>query len=240
MPPRGRRVIAIVPARGGSKGVPRKNIRPLAGRPLLAYSVDAARGAESVDVLVVSTEDAEIASVAKELGVETITRPPDLAGDDTPTLPVVQHVLDVVEAREGRFDYVLVLQPTSPLRTAADIDHAVQLLDESGAESVISIVRIQDAHPARVKKIVNGRLEAFCIPEEETSRRQDLEPAYLRNGAIYLCRRSVVEAGSLRGMDQCPYEMPAERSVNIDEPIDFVLCEALMRQHGGQTGPGLE
>jgi CMP-N-acetylneuraminic acid synthetase len=221
-------VLGVIPARGGSKGIPKKNIKPLAGRPLLAYTVDAARKSRRLTHLVVSTDDAEIADVARGLGVEVVDRPGELAGDATPTLPVVEHALQVLEPRHGRFDYVFTLQVTSPFRSAADVDRAIDLLHSSGAESVIGVVRVFDNHPARIKKIRNGRLEAFDTPEPEGVRRQDLPPAYLRNGAVYVVRRDVIERGSLLGEDQCPFEMPPERSINIDEPLDFALAEAAL------------
>ncbi len=223
------RTLGVIPVRGGSKGVPRKNIKALGGKPLLQYTVEAAQRSSGIDHLVVSTEDAEIAAVARELGVEVIERPAALATDTTPTHPVIAHALALVEERLPRFDYVFTLQVTTPFRTAADIDGAIDSLRTSGAESVIGVVRVFDQHPARIKRIEGGRLREFCVPEEEGSRRQDLEPAYLRNGAIYVCRRDVIERGSLRGDDQCPYEMPPERSINIDEPIDFLLAEAVLR-----------
>jgi D-3-phosphoglycerate dehydrogenase len=221
-------VLGVIPARGGSKGIPKKNIKPLLGRPLLAYTVDAARKSRRLTHVVVSTDDSETADIARELGVEVIDRPQDLARDTTPTLPVVQHALDVLEPQRGRFDYVFTLQVTSPFRSAADIDQAIELLQTSGAESVIGVVRVFDNHPARVKKIREGRLEAFETFEPEGIRRQDLPPAYLRNGAVYVVRRDVLDRGSLLGQDQCPFEMPPARSINIDEPLDFALAEAAL------------
>jgi len=224
------KVLAIIPARGGSKGVPRKNIRPLAGKPLFLYSVEAARQSERVDHLVLSTEDAEIAAAARAADVAVVTRPADLASDTAPMVPVAQHALKEAERRlEQTFDAVMLLQPIAPLRSAEDIDNAIRLLAASEAESVISVVRIFDQHPVRMKKIVDNRLEPFVFPEPEGTRRQDLSPpAYLRNGAIYLIRRRSLMEGSLHGKDQCPYIMPAERSINIDEPLDFALAELMV------------
>jgi len=229
-------VLGVVPARGGSKAVPRKNARELGGRPLIAYTIDAARESAQLSELVVSTEDDEIAKIASGLGAAVVARPPELALDTTPMVPVIQHALQVTEAEtNSRYDAVATLQPTTPFRTAVDIDEAIELLQASGADSVIGVVRIYDVHPARVKRIEGQRLLSYCVSEDETTRRQDLPPAYLRNGAIYVTRRDVVDRGSLRGSDQCPYEMPAERSVNIDGPLDFLLAEALVRV--GADGP---
>jgi CMP-N-acetylneuraminic acid synthetase len=208
--------------------VPRKNIRQLAGKPLLQYTVEAARGSRDLTRVLVSTEDAEISAWATAFGVEVVERPAALAMDETPMPPVVRHALQVAEAGGNRYDYVCTLQPTTPLRSSQDIDAAIRLLRESAAESVIGVVRLFDGHPARVKRIVADRLQAFCTPEQEGTRRQDLEPAYLRNGAIYVTRRDVLEGGSIFGGDQRPYEMPPERSINIDEPLDFLLAELVV------------
>ena len=229
-------VLAMIPARGGSKGVPRKNIRNLDGKPLIQYSIEAARESKLLTRFVLSTEDAEIRDTGRALGAEVVERPDDLAGDKVPMYPVAQHALAEAEQRFGMtFDAIMVLQPIAPLRTAEDIDNAIKLLQSSGAESVIGVVRIYDQHPIRMKKIVDGRIQPFCFPEQEGTRRQDLSPpAYLRNGAIYLIRRESLVNGSLHGKDQCPYEMPAERSVNIDEPLDFAMAELLMKQRRGE------
>ena len=221
------RILGVIPARGGSKGVPRKNIRSLGGRPLMSYTISAAKESK-ITHLVVSTEDDEIASVAKSEGVEVIMRPEHLAQDETPTHPVIIHVLDHLKAKGHEFDAVFTLQVTSPFRNAHDIDHCIKMLESSDADSIISVAPVGHGHPVLAKKIVNDALEDF-FPEVEGTRRQDLEPAYIRNGAVYLTRMSTVRGGSLRGQHQRPYIMPTERSVNIDEPIDFILAEALLR-----------
>jgi N-acylneuraminate cytidylyltransferase len=222
------RTLGVIPARGGSKGIPHKNLTPLRGIPLLAYTVDAARRSPQLTRLVVSTEDAQIAAVARDLGVEVIARPARLAADSTPTLPVVEHALEAAERGGDGFDAVFTLQVTSPFRSPRDIDAAIELLRTSGADSVIGVVRVFDNHPLRIKRIRAGRLVPFDTPEPEGVRRQDLPPAYLRNGAVYVTRRDVVARGSLLGRDQCPYEMPPGRSINIDEPIDLALAEAAL------------
>ncbi len=230
------KVLGIIPARGGSKGVPRKNIRPLAGKPLFLYSVEAARASKLMTHHVVSTEDGEIAAVARAHDVAVVDRPEELAGDKVPMYPVAQHALEAAEARFAvTYDAIMVLQPIAPLRTGEDIDNAIRLLAESGAESVIGVVRVYDHHPIRMKKIVDNRIQPFVFPEPEGTRRQDLAPpAYLRNGAIYLIHRASLIAGSLHGKDQCPYIMPPERSINIDEPLDFVMAELMVRRARGE------
>jgi N-acylneuraminate cytidylyltransferase len=223
------RVLGVIPVRGGSKGIPRKNLHPLGGKPLIQYTIDAACASRRLTDFVVSTEDAEIASVATRAGARVVERPRELATDEAPTLPVIQHAVAAVEAGDARFDYVFTLQVTTPFRRGEDIVAAIALAESTGAVSVIGVVRVYDTHPARIKRIENGRLGDY-FPEDEHSRRQDLPPAYLRNGAVYLTRRDVLDRGALKGKDQVPFEMPPERSVNIDEPIDFLLAEQMLRQ----------
>lgn len=225
-------VLAVVPARGGSRGVPRKNIRLLGGHPLLGYTIAAGRASARLTDLVVSTEDPEIADVARAYGAEVIQRPDELATDEAPTAPVIQHAIERVEATTGRtYDYILTLQPTTPFRRGWDIDAAVSLLDaaEYPHASVTSVARIYDAHPIRVKRLDGDRLMPYIAGDDLPTRRQDLPPAYVRNGAIYLAHRHTVAGGSVWGSPELPYEMPPERSVNIDEPLDFLLAEAVLR-----------
>jgi CMP-N,N'-diacetyllegionaminic acid synthase len=226
-------VLAVVPARGGSRGVPRKNIRLLGEHPLLAYTIAAGRASTRVTDLVVSTEDHEIADVATTYGAEVVQRPAELATDEAPTAPVIQHAIERVEHATGRtYDYILTLQPTTPFRRGWDIDAAVDVLEgtPNPQASVTSVVRIFDAHPERVKRLEDDRLLPYVAGEDLPTRRQDLPPAYLRNGAIYLSHRHTVLAGSVWGNPEIPYEMPPERSVNIDEPLDFLLAEAVVGQ----------
>lgn len=229
------RVLGVVPARGGSKGVPRKNLREVGGRPLIAWTLDVAR--EASDALyrtVVSTDDEEIARVARELGGDVPwLRPGDLGGDKVPMLPVLRHALEAVEAEEGeRVDWVCLLQPTAPFRTADDVRVAVSLAAEGGCDSVISVVRVFDVHPVLMKRIEDGRLLPFCVEEKEGTRRQDYAPpAYMRNGCLYLTRRDVLlERGSLWGEVIRPYVMPEERSVGIDNPLQVKLVDLLLRE----------
>jgi CMP-N-acetylneuraminic acid synthetase len=223
--------LGIIPARGGSKGVPRKNIRLVGGQPLIAYSIHAAQTCQLLTHWVVSTEDAEIASIAQSLGAEILPRPDELAGDKTPMLPVVRNAFATLEARLGvRFEYGVLLQPTAPMRTAADIDAAVTVLRESGADSVVSVYRVYDHHPARMYRLENERL--VPLENEPIGRlRQDLPAVYHRNGAIYAFRRGLLdEADSLIGPDTRPYIMPEERSINIDNETDLLLADLLLQR----------
>jgi CMP-N-acetylneuraminic acid synthetase len=181
----------------------------------------------------VSSEDPEILAVAASLGGPTpFVRPAELATDEAPTLPVVQHAVREMEKREGiRFDYVVLLQPTTPLRRPEDIDAAVDKLIETGADSVVSVCDVGAHHPARMRQIVEDRLVELPIREpKEMLRRQDLPPVYIRNGAIYAVRRDVVMlSNSMIGEVSRPYLMPEERSVNVDSPLDLHLAEILLQ-----------
>ncbi len=227
------RVIGIVTARGGSKGIPHKNIVPLLGKPLLAYTAEAALAARLARV-VLSTDDEEIARVGRDCGLEVpFLRPPELARDDTPTIPVLQDVVRKLAAAGETYDAVMTLQPTNPLRRATDIDGAIEMLDTTGADSVISIYDIGEKHPARMKFMdTAGRLidppfaEAF-----EGQRRQDLPKLYLREGSIYLTRMPVLmEQNSLKGRDCRGWLIPTDRAVNIDTPFDLFLVEAILNR----------
>ncbi len=227
------KILAVIPARGGSKGVFRKNIREILGKPLIAYSLQAAFDAR--DVLyktIVSTDDPEIASIVKKWGGEVpFLRPDELAGDQTPMVPVLKHAISEMEQRDlVTFDYVLLLQPTAIFRTGEDIRNSVSLIKKGGCDSVISVVQVFSTHPILMKKIVEGELVPYCINEKEGTRRQDYQPpAYMRNGAIYLSRRAnIIENDSIWGKTIRPYVMPEERSINIDSEFDLKLAEYIL------------
>ena len=228
------RILAIITARGGSKGIPRKNLAPLLGRPLIAYTAEAALASRKISRLVLSTDDPEIAEVGKRCGVEVpFFRPPELAKDDTPHVPVLQDVVRKMEAMDGPYDAILTLQPTNPLRRAADIDGAIELLDASGADSVISFVAVGERHPARMKEIdEQGWVIDPAFSEAfEGQPRQQLSKLYLREGSIYLTRRDVLMKGnSLKGKHCRAWMIPEERACNIDTPFDIYLAEQLLRR----------
>ena len=228
-------VLGLIPARGGSKTVPRKNIRLVGGRPLITYAIEAARHSRMLTHVVTSTDDREIAAVAEHAGSQVIDRPAGLAQDDTPMIDVVRHALGAFEARAGRADYLVVLQPTAPLRTAEDIDAAMTLLKATGADSVVSVCPVGDTHPARMYRLTNDRLVPYrVVPPNRL--RQALETLYHRNGAVYACRRELVETGTLIGPDTRPLLMPRSRSLNIDEETDLAFAEFLLsRQPTGET-----
>lgn len=230
------KILGIIPARGGSKGVPRKNIKEMNGKPLLAYTTEVALEAKDVfHKIIVSTEDEEIAEVARGLGVEVpFLRPKEYATDSSASINLVRHALLTLEESEGiQYDAVLLLQPTNPLRIKEDIYGSIKLLNEKDTDSVISVGRAVSNHPAYMKKIDgNGYLEPYSIAEVEGTRRQDFKPyAYFRDGAIYLTKRDViVNENSLWGKRITPYIIPEERSVGIDSMLDWHLCEILLKE----------
>lgn len=227
--------LAVIPARGGSKGVPDKNIRPLLGKPLIAYSIETALAARDLfHRVIVSTDSAKIADIARELGADVpFLRPAELADDRAPMAPALKHAVETVEMMDGvTIGWVCLLQPTAPLRVEQDIREAMRLALEGETDSVISVVRVYSTHPVLMKKIENGRLVPFCVEEKEGTRRQDYNPpAYMRNGAIYITRRdALVKTGSIWGKSIRPYVMPDERSSDINNEADFELVEILMRR----------
>jgi CMP-N-acetylneuraminic acid synthetase len=210
-------VLGLIPARGGSKGIPRKNLALLGGRPLLAWTVDAARGAGELTRVVVSTDDDEIAAVA---GVEVLRRPPELAADDTPMLEVVRHAVSELGP-----DVVALLQPTSPFRRAEHVDACVRLLLESGADAVVSVVEVPHRfRPDSLMDVVDGRVVA-----RGTARtRQEKERVYARNGPAVLARRADRLGDDLYGGDVRPFVMSARDSLDVDDPDDLELAERLL------------
>jgi CMP-N-acetylneuraminic acid synthetase len=218
------RVLGLIPARGGSKGVPRKNVRDLAGKPALAWTVEAALASSSLARVVVSTDDEAIATVARAGGAEApFVRPAELAGDETTDLPVYRHAL---QALGDGFDAVAWLRPTAPLRTAEDIDAAVTLLDETGADCVRSVCPAEH-NPYWMGTIEDGRLVPLL--GEVPSRRQLLPEVVRLNGAVDVVRCASVRDELFAG-DVRTYVMPVERSVELDTELDFLLAEALLRR----------
>lgn len=206
------------------------------GKPLLAYTAEAALASKKLTRTVLSTDDAEIATIGKQLGLDIpFPRPAELAKDDTPTIPVLQDVVRRLEAMGESYDAILTLQPTNPLRRVSDIDGAIDLLERTGADSVISFSDVGERHPARMKWIdAEGRVSDPAFVEEfEGKPRQQLDKLYLRDGSIYLTRRAVLmEQNSLKGADCRAWIIPEERSRNIDTPFDMQVVELVLKNQG--------
>lgn len=222
----GRRLLGLIPARGGSKGLPRKNVLNLSGKPLIAWTIEAALGSRYLDRVILSSDDEEIMDVAAEWGCEVPFRRPDhLAADDTPGVAPVIHAIELL----GGFDYVVVLQPTSPLRTSADIDGTVDKCIAEGATSCVSIV--EAATPPEWMYTLGGRdyLEPLLPGSERVLRRQDARPAFVLNGAVYVAEvEALRRTGRLVTEDTLGYRMPPERSADIDTALDLAWCEFLL------------
>jgi len=227
------RILAVITARGGSKRLPGKNIRPLAGKPLLAWTVDAAKACGTpLHGIVLSTDAEDIAAVGRACGAEVpFMRPAELASDTAGSLEVVQHAVSFMEQRDGvNMDWVLLLQPTSPLRTGGDIAAAIALAASTDCDSVVSVTEMP-VHPVFAKKIdADGWVQPFGDVVPEAIRRQDATPAsYYYNGAIYLTHRdTLMEKKSFYGARILPYIMPPERSVDVDTALDFRLAEVMV------------
>ena len=224
--------LGITLARGGSKGVPGKNIKMLAGKPLIAYTIEEALMAP-LDRYVVSTDSHEIADVAEKCGAKVIMRPSRLSGDHSPTLDALLHALERMESDfDEKYDIVADIRCPNPFKTVFDIGGAIDKLVRTGADAVIGVCKVTDKHPSRLKRIFRDRLVDIW-PEPESGNRQDLRPdVYVRNGSIYVVRRAGLEEGiHIKLSDNVrPWIMPAERSLNIDTEMDFVLAEALMEK----------
>jgi len=234
------RTLALITARGGSKGVPGKNIRMLGGVPLIVHSIRSALECRELFYrVIVSTDDEEIANISREAGAEVpFIRPAELASDQAKSWPVLQHAVQWVEENDGiKLDWVFLLQPTAPFRNAEDVRAAMGLALGGDCDSVISVVRVLAEHPALMKRIENETLVPFNVPEPEGTRRQDYRPkAYMRNGAIYITKRDVLmEQDSIWGDTIRPYVMPEERSISIDTETHFAIAERHIVDHLGSS-----
>lgn len=225
--------LAVVPARGGSKTVPRKNLHPLGGHPLIAYTLASAAQAKSLDRVVVSTDDAEIAEVAMSCGVEVVWRPAELATDRSKTGEAVRHVLDELGRAGYRPDAVATLQPTSPLRSADLVDRVVAAFEASGYDSAMTVTPVS----AKVGRVESDRFRALYPPDNP---RQGLEPLYLENGNVYVTRAAVIlERGTLFGADLLPVVLDEVEGLDVDTELNFALAEFWLSWFPGRFGGGL-
>ena len=223
-----RQVVAIIAARGGSKRVPRKNVRTLAGKPLICHTIMAALAARSLARVIVSTDDSEIAAVARAAGAEVpFLRPEAIAGDASPAIETLQHALAHLEEEGATPPALVLLQPTSPFRTAADIDEAVALFHSSGAATVTAVCLAHD-HPYWSWSIADGALRPFFSAQHIAMGRHDLPPAYAENGAIYVLSCETVRRGEFYGSKVVPYVMAQADSLDIDTEEDLAYAEFLL------------
>lgn len=228
----GKRVLGLIPARAGSKGVPGKNIKLLAGKPLISYTIEAAKASGIFDFLVVSTDGEEIAAAAVKAGAEVpFIRPPELATDNAKGIDVLYHAMDWCEENNKDFDWVMLLQPTSPLRSSEDILNACGIMQKRRAKVIVSVCEAED-HPWWCNTLSREHsMDNFLRPEITRANRQDLPAYYKINGAIYLAEWNFInQRGSWYGPHTYAYVMPQERSLDIDSPIDFELAGVMIRK----------
>ena len=223
----GKKILAITLARGGSTKIKKKNIVDICGKPLLQYTTDEVKKSKYIDKYIISTDYLEIANICDELDVRYFLRNENNA---TNTAKSSDALIEVVASIDAEYDYILEIMCTNPLKTVEDIDGCIEKLHNTDADSVVSVVRIWDNHPSRVKYIENDELMDF-YPEVLESRRQDLTPpAYVRNGSIYATSVSRLIASGVRlsGIVR-PYIMLEDRTINIDEPIDLEMAKAIIK-----------
>ncbi len=224
-------VLAIIPARGGSKGVPDKNIYPILGKPLIHYTVESALESKNLSKIIVSSDADKILNSCEKFNVQFHKRGEGLASDKSPIIDTVVSILDDYEKQNVTFDAVMLLQPTSPIKNGNDIDEAIRMLESNeNVNSVISVVEMDDVHPARMYWQKDDHTLKSILPEYEQTRRQDIPKALYRNGVIYLTRVSkLLEERKLMMKPSLPYIMNSKYLVNIDEPRDLLIAEVLIK-----------
>lgn len=227
-----KRVLAIVPARGGSKGLPGKNIRPLAGKPLIGWTLESAKKSKYLDEIFVSTDSQEIADVAETFGVKVPElRPEELASDTATSASVVLYTIDYFRKQGKDFDYILLLEPTSPMRKEDDIDNAIALACEHPDKAgVVSLGEVHMEHPSIVKKITDKSIIEPYVEAQRVTRRQQLDKAYFPYGVVYLVKTDYFEKNQLfYGKDSLPYLIERWQCYEIDDIYDFTAIEAILK-----------
>ena len=225
-----KRIVSIIPARGGSKRLPRKNIVPLGGKPLIAYSIEQSLKSEYIDRTYVSTEDDEIAQISKRYGAEIINRPKELATDEATTLSALQHALSVLKEEGFNPDVVVLLQPTSPLRKTEHIDESIRMLIDNNANGVVSVFELHIGYEWLLE-IENGKLKFIFGKAPKNPRSQDQKKTYMLNGAVYTYKRDVVLESKIHNFNDnfLPLIMDKIRSLDIDDETDLKLAEIYLK-----------
>jgi N-acylneuraminate cytidylyltransferase/CMP-N,N'-diacetyllegionaminic acid synthase len=230
----GRRVLAIVPARRGSKGLPLKNVRPLGGKPLLAWPIGAARASRYVDRVIISTDCPDFASAAVEAGADApFLRPAELAGDTAPSAACIAHAIDTLAEAGDSYDYLVLLEPTSPLTEGEDVDAALEALEEARdrADSIVGVTALHSAHPAFAVRLgADGLLRpAAASSFGSLPRRQDVEPLYALDGSLYVSDiQAFKREGGFYHDRTLPYVTPRWKSFEVDDLVDFICIEAIL------------
>ena len=239
----GKRVLALVPARRGSKGLPLKNIRPLHGMPLLAWPIKAARASQYVDRVVISTDDADFAALAQAAGADApFLRPPELATDSASSIGVIIHALDALKSVNDEYDYLVLLEPTSPLTEASDVDAALKTLvaRSRDADAIVGVTPLSTSHPAFAVRVnERGLISPFATATfRHLPRRQDVEPLYCLDGSLYASTTEALRSKSSFCHDRTiAHIMPRHKSFEVDDLVDFVCIEALLARRGRDESP---
>lgn len=227
----GKSVLAIIPARGGSKGLPGKNIRPLCDKPLIAWSIEQARACPEIDSVVVSTDSRKIADVAKSFGAEVpFLRPEHLSGDTASSIDVILHAVNYMGEHGSNFDLVVLLEPTSPLRDVDDISGAIKhLLDTPGVESVVGVSKVESLHPSFLYRLKDGMLRPYLSEQPDNVRRQDIEDFYFLEGSVYVSYTdALIARRSFYHDATAPWIVPRYKSFEVDELTDLIAIEAFI------------
>jgi CMP-N-acetylneuraminic acid synthetase len=227
-----RTVLGLIPARGGSKGLPGKNIREMAGKPLIAWTIERALSSRYFDTVIVNTDDSNIADTAQKYGAEVpFLRPEELADDRTAMIDVIRHTVEYYRKINTFFDYIALLEPTSPLRRVDDIDRAIkQLIDnEAAADSLVSVGEVQLEHPSIMKKIKEGKLTPYELDAGIVTRRQELDTVFFPYGVIYLTKtEKLIKHGTFYLENTIPYFIERWQNYEVDDMYDFICIEAVM------------
>ena len=223
------KILGLIPARGGSKGVKRKNIRLIDGKPLIHYTIEAAQQSILLTKFVVDTDDVEIAEVAKSINAPILMRPSALAHDQSSVVDVAIRIINHYESLNESYDVLVLLQPTSPIKTGINIDQAIELINQD-TDGIISVVAMEDTHPARMYNLNDAQNLIALYPDLETKRRQDLTPVYYRNGCIYVIKVAALKAQlTFMPVNKKGYVMPTAWLANIDDERDLIITEALVK-----------
>ena len=224
---KGKTFLAIVPARGGSKGIPYKNIALVNGKPLISYTLEAAKASKYIDMIYVSTEDEKIAHVVNEAGFEVLKRPKELAGDTTKTIEVL---VDIVKKLEKDYDYLVLLQPTQPLREGWHIDEAIEKMIDNCYSSLVSISPVSK-HPVLIRSVSDDNKVKQLLNMSSTVRRQDFEKYYIVNGAIYINNIKDINIDTSLNDNEFGYIMDEKYDLDIDEPLDLFIFEKRVQEY---------
>jgi CMP-N,N'-diacetyllegionaminic acid synthase len=227
-----KKILAVVPARGGSKGLPKKNIRPLLGKPLIAWSIEQAQASKYIDKVVVSTDDKEISEVAVTYGADVpFMRPDELAQDGTLSIDVILHCINYFESVKDKYDIIVMVEPTSPLRETEDLDKAIEMLvDDKKAESIVGLCKVEAVHPAFLVKLEDNLLRPYINKDFKVLRRQEIDDLYFFEGSLYISYSESLKKRKSFYHDNClAYVVPRWKSYELDDISDLVIMEAIIK-----------